>query len=58
MDEKMNDALVETLDETLGETLGETLNETPPLFPSWNYWYALVILLLLAQIIVFSILST
>lgn len=54
MDEKMNDALVETLD----ETLGETLNETPPLFPSWNYWYALVILLLLAQIIVFSILST
>jgi hypothetical protein len=33
------------------------MDERPPLFPSWNYWYALVILLLLTEILLFSLMS-
>jgi hypothetical protein len=32
-------------------------DDKPPAFPSWNYWYALVILLLLAEIFIFSLMS-
>jgi hypothetical protein len=33
------------------------MDEKPPIFPCWSYWYALVILLLFAEIIFFYLIS-
>lgn len=32
-------------------------DEQPPLFPRWSHWYALVLILLLAEIIFFLLIS-
>jgi hypothetical protein len=31
--------------------------DQPPIFPRWSYWYALVLILLLAEIIFFLMIS-